>query len=51
MIFKQEDLKEYISLKMGFTLLKKSDLYKTDLKTYIIKSMDYVRRLKLLENK
>lgn len=51
MKFKQENLKEYISLKLRFGLLKKSDLYKTDLKTYITRSMDYARKLKLLETK
>ena len=49
MKFNTESLKLYISLKMEYELLKQSNLYLTDLKQYILKSMDYQTKLKSIK--
>ena len=49
MKFNKDALKEYIDLKMQYELLKKSDLFKKDLKQYIEKSIDYQTKLKLIK--
>ena len=45
----EENLKQYISLKMEYELLKQSNLYLTDLKQYISKSINYQTKLKSIK--
>ena len=49
-VVNKKALKEYVSLKMDYELLKRSDLYKTDLSEYVKKSMDYCLKLKELRS-